>query len=260
MSAAPQSQNGEATEAASAAQGQPLATSALRTLAHYNLLRPYIYHSVLEETLNKAPLDEKITKALLTQFRQTNGLRDVAGEEKFLRTMGWSQQDYLWQIELPHRIAAHSAEHFLAKAEARFLDRKNQLDQVVYSLIRVKDGSLARELYLRIEEGEATFAELAQTYSEGPEKQSGGIVGPAPLSQAHPQLVQRLKSASAGELLAPFAVETFWLVVRVERHQPASLDEPMRQRMAQELFDEWIQEEVTLRIQQLCPAPQQQPA
>lgn len=259
MSAAPQPQNAQSAEAASA-PGQPLSAPTLRTLARFNLLRPYVYHSVLDETLDQAPLDETITSSLLNQFRQKNGLRDQAGEERFLRNMGWSQQDYLWQIELPHRIAAHSAQHFIGKAEARFLDRKNQLDQVVYSLIRVNDGPLARELYLRIEEGEASFAELAQTYSEGPEKQSGGIVGPVPLSQAHPQLVRRLRSASAGELLAPFAVEQYWLVVRVERHQPATLDEAMRQRMAQELFDEWIQQEVTLRIQQLCPAPQQQPA
>jgi len=254
MSAVSQPEHAQAAEEVPA--GIPgVAAPTLRSLAHCNLLRPFVYHMVLEETLDKGALEQELSKTLLSNFRKANGLQDQASEAQFLSKMGWTQQDYLWQVQLPHRIAVHCGQHFIAKAEARFLDKKNQLDQVVYSLIRVKDGSLARELYLRIEEGEATFAELAEMYSEGPEKTSRGLVGPLPLNQAHPQLAQRLRSATVGELIAPFSVEQLWLLVRLERHQPASLDEAMRQRMAQELFDEWIQEEVTLRIKQMCPAP-----
>lgn len=258
MNALPEAHNPLATAGTPFAEdglNSSFAAPTLRSLAHSNLLRPYLYHMILEETLAKEPLDPALTRSLLTNFRQSNDLRDEDGEQKFLQKMGWTEKDYLYQVELPHRIADHCSKHFSTKAEARFLDRKNQLDQVVYSLIRVKDGTLARELYLRVEEGEASFGELAEEYSEGPEKNSKGVVGPAPLSQGHPQLVQRLRSAAIGELIAPFSVEQFWLVARLERHQPATLDDAMRQRMAQEMFDLWIQEEVTIKIKQLCSAP-----
>jgi parvulin-like peptidyl-prolyl isomerase len=227
----------------------------LASLAHFNLLRPYVYHQLLVETLEGSRVPDEAYARLLTAFRQSNAIGDAAAEEAYLRRQGWSEADLRWQLELPHRIASHASENFVGKAEARFLDRKTQLDQVVYSLLRVQDGGLARELFLRLEEGEATFPELAEQFSQGPEQGSKGLIGPVPLAQAHPALVQRLRSATAGSLLPPFQVEQWWLVVQLERLQPASLDEATRQRMAQELFDEWLQEETSDRITRLCPAP-----
>ena len=66
-------------------------------------------------------------------------------------------------------------EQFAAKAEARFLDRKHELDQEVYSLLRLESSFLARELYLQIESGESNFADLAKRYAEGPERNTNGI-------------------------------------------------------------------------------------
>ena len=147
--------------------------------------------------------------------------------EKFLRYNGLSVSDLEWQAELPLKVQAHCRRHFLHKAEARFLIRKNHLDRVVYSLLRVKDGLLARELYLRIAAEESNFADLAATYAEGPEKSTKGIIGPVPLTQAHPALAERLRTTSPGLLMEPFMIEQWWLVVRLERYTPACFDEAM---------------------------------
>jgi parvulin-like peptidyl-prolyl isomerase len=151
---------------------------------------------------------------------------------------------------LPIRIQAHCRENFLHKAEARFLSRKNHLDRVVYSLLRVKDGLLARELYLRIAAEEANFADLAATYAEGPEKATKGIIGPVPLTQAHPALAERLRTTSPGLLMEPFMIEQWWLVVRLERYTPASFDEAMAMQMASELFEERVKEETARTLRQ----------
>ena len=116
--------------------------------------------------------------------------------------------------------------------------------QVIYSLLRVEDGALARELYLRIAEGEADFAELAARYSQGPERSTRGVVGPVPLLQAHPALAEVLRTSRPGQLQAPLRIEQWWLVVRLESLRSASFDSEMRDRMTRELFDEWVEEEV----------------
>jgi hypothetical protein len=54
-------------------------------------------------------------------------------------------------------------------------------------------------------------------------------------------------------LLEPFALEGWWLVVRLESVIPASLDEATTQRMALELFDEAVEHEVQKRIESLIP-------
>jgi parvulin-like peptidyl-prolyl isomerase len=149
------------------------------------------------------------------------------------------------------RVQLHCQQHYGAKAEARFLERKHQLDQVVYSLLRVRSKGLARELFLQLQDGESNMADLSTQFSEGPERATRGIVGPVPLAQAHPQLMERLRTAPAGELQEPFQVDQWWLVVRLESLRPASFDQRMSLQMSQELFDQWLEQEVDRKVDQL---------
>ena len=55
---------------------------------------------------------------------------------------------------------------------------------MIYSLLRVKDYGLARELWIRLEEDETTFAEAAREFGEGPEADRQGVVGPIPIGSS----------------------------------------------------------------------------
>lgn len=140
---------------------------------------------------------------------------------------------------------------FAPKAEARFLERKNELDRVVYSLLRLKNGFLARELYLQIDSNESNFADLAKHHSEGPERNTNGIVGPVSLTKAHPVLAEKLRVAQPGVLLEPFQVSKFWLVVRLESYNPAAFTQEVSDQMCQEMLKSWVTNETTLAINRL---------
>jgi parvulin-like peptidyl-prolyl isomerase len=142
-------------------------------------------------------------------------------------------------------------EQFSPKAEARFLDRKNELDQVVYSLLRLENRFLAQELYLQIESGESNFADLAKRYAEGPERNTNGIVGPVSLTQAHPVLVEKLRVTQPGVLLEPFQISDWWLVVRLERYSPATFSDEISDQMCKELFADWQKEQTLVCLKQL---------
>ncbi|HEY9846451.1 MAG TPA: peptidylprolyl isomerase, partial [Candidatus Caenarcaniphilales bacterium] len=135
------------------------------------------------------------------------------------------------------------------KLEAYFLRRKGQLDRAIYSLIRTKDKGIVRELYFRIQEGEQSFAELARQHSQGQEANTGGLLGPMPLSQLHPAIAKILASSQPGQLRPPTRVEGWFLILRLEKFIPARLDEPMRRRMLDELFESWLGEQ----LQQVHP-------
>ncbi|XWK91485.1 MAG: peptidylprolyl isomerase [Phormidium sp.] len=130
------------------------------------------------------------------------------------------------------------------KLEAYFSQRKSELDQYVYSLIRVRDGAVAKELYLRLQTGEESFAELAKQYSEGPESKTGGLIGPVPLGLSHPKLAQILKASQPGELITPSAIEDIWVIIRVEKFISAQFDAQMQQNLLDELFANWLQEQL----------------
>ena len=105
---------------------------------------------------------------------------------------------------------------------------------------------------------------MSAEYSEGPERNTRGVVGPAPLTQAHPLLVERLRTAPAGMVQEPFRIERWWLVFRLEALTPATFDAAMAEQMSQELFDEWLEAEVASQLNTLWPsviaAQQEQPA
>ena len=127
--------------------------------------------------------------------------------------------------------------------------------QVVYSLLRLENSFLARELYLQIEAGESNFADLAKRYAEGPERNTNGIVGPVSLTQAHPILVEKLRVAQPGVLLEPFRISDWWLVVRLERYSPATFTDEVSDQMCQEMFEAWIDEETATSLSQLESEP-----
>ena len=171
---------------------------------------------------------------------------------ELLEALGCSDADVIKRLRHNIRRRNFIRERYEAKAETRFLQRKSELDQVVYSLLRLEDRFLAQELYLEIESGESNFADLAKRYAEGPERNTNGIVGPVSLTQAHPILVEKLKIAQPGILLEPFPISDWWLVVRLERYAPATFTDEVSEQMCEEIFKAWIDEETATILSQLA--------
>ena len=233
--------------------GIPFSLEQLRWLASSQQLASVVRASILEKVLSSIPLGEEDIQGALLSFCNEKGLRGSEDINNFLYRNLLSTSDFQSLVQRPLRLERLCEREYLHKAEARFLERKTSLDRIVYSLVRVADAGLARELFLRIEAKEADFASLATEFSLGPESGTRGVVGPVPMLQAHPDLAQRLRTSPPGLLLEPFQIERWWLVVRVESYIPAVLDDATRLAMAKELFDEWLQAELERQLSQIAP-------
>ena len=225
-------------------QGQAL-------LARFNLLKPLVEKMIIRDVASHINVaDDQLQEARLGLLQQ-RGYDAIEQWAELLEELGSSEDDVLERLRDAVRRRVLMRERFAPKAEARFLERKNELDQVVYSLLRLADNFLARELYLQIESGESNFADLAKRYAEGPERNTNGIVGPVSLTQAHPVLVEKLRVAQPGVLLEPFRISDWWLVVRLERYSPATFTPEVSDRMCREMFDAWIGEETATTLSRL---------
>ncbi|MBD0390066.1 MAG: peptidylprolyl isomerase [Nostoc sp. C3-bin3] len=129
------------------------------------------------------------------------------------------------------------------KLESYFFQSKAKLDKVIYSLLRTQDVGIAQELYFRIQAKENSFSDLAREYSLGPEAQTGGLVGPIELNALHPVMVQMLSSSQPGQILPPTRIADWFVILRLEKFIPAQLDEFMKVRLLNELFETWLQEQ-----------------
>jgi parvulin-like peptidyl-prolyl isomerase len=159
----------------------------------------------------------------------TNGVRSPQALEEQLRRT---------------RIEKFKQQTWGKQIESYFLKRKTQLDKAIYYLLRTQDRGLAQELYFRLKEGEQPFAELAPLFSQGPETQSKGLIGPVEMGKLHNTLAQHLSSAQPGQLFPPLRLGDWWVIVQLEQWQPARLDDETRQRLLNELFEQWLQEQL----------------
>ncbi len=220
-------------------------------LQRFNLLKPLVERMVTSEAIAQVAVSEEQLEQARLVLLQLRGFDGIDQWAELLEQLARSEQQVLEGLRHGIRRRSLMRERFAAKAEARFLERKNELDQVVYSLLRLENSFLARELYLQIESGESNFADLAKRYAEGPERNTNGIVGPVSLTQAHPTLVEKLRVAQPGVLLEPFRISDWWLVVRLERYEPATFTDEVSDQMCREMFDAWIDEETATNMSEL---------
>ena len=170
--------------------------------------------------------------------------------DQVLESRGWSKRDLDVTLQLPEALRRFAKQRFGPGLEETFLSSRGGRDQVIYSLLRVRNAGLARELWIRLEEGETTFAEAAHQYGVGEEALRRGVIGPMQIGLLQPQVLQEiLRSLRPGELSAPRQLGEWHVLMRLEQLQPARFDEEMREQMQQEALDEFLQERVKCVLQ-----------
>ena len=236
-----------------------LSADTLALLRQHNLLKQLVSAEIVKNAVDKVVISEESQNQFLDTYCKQRGIASKEALETHLKQQCIGESDLRWQLCLTRRIRLHSLDQFRHKAEARFLARKDQLDRVVYSLLRVKDPLIARELFLQIAGNEATFADLASKYSEGPERESQGCIGPVPLTQAHPALAEKLRTNPTGKLMEPFSIGEWWLIARLERYEQARFDQSVAEQMALEVFQEWVEDESTAKLRALSSSTTESP-
>ena len=225
-------------------------------------------HQLIEllERLDLIPLVvRRYTERVLGQTIQPSEEEQIEYQREFLAKEkicspeelgGWLQKNNLSESELSKRLYfALQIDQFKWKrfndiVEPLFLDRKSNLDMAMYSMIRTKERAKANEIYIRLEEEEDTFADLASEFAEGQEQHFNGLIGPIELGRINPAIAERLRISKSGQLWPPFEQGGWWVLLRLEKLYPAQLDKSMRQRIINEKYEEWIQERVKVQIEE----------
>jgi len=205
-------------------------------LARWGLLDRVLRERCIDGVLADRALPEPAQLvALRLDWEQQHNLASPEQVQEWMEKHGLDEEAIDRMASRSWQWLLWCKERWGSELQTLFLKRKPELDQVTYSMLRLRNGELASELYLQIKEGEVSFADLAKEFSEGPEKQAGGLVGPMPLTQPHPGLARLLQVSQPGQLWPPKALEGWWVIVRLELLHSAVLDQAMQERL---LLDE----------------------
>ena len=201
--------------------------------------------------------DEQV--AFQKTFLDRERITDQASLKAWLERQGISEPQMSQRLFRALQLEQFKQATFGPRVDPLFLERKANLDRVMYSMLRVRERAKAVELHLRLEEEEATFADLASNFSEGSERQINGLIGPMELGRINPVLGERLRISTPGQLWPPFEAEGWWVLLRHERHLPAQLDPPMQQRLIDEMYELWMRDQVSAALAELQIAPSAHP-
>jgi glycosyltransferase involved in cell wall biosynthesis/parvulin-like peptidyl-prolyl isomerase len=221
-------------------------------LSRYQLLPKLQQELVIDEAIASVSCTPQEQAKCCQDLCEQHQLTSEAERQAWLQQQGMTETQFLDLATRNLRIEKFKQATWGTKLESHFRKLKPKLDQIIYSLIRIRDAAVAQELYFRLIEGEQSFAELARQYSEGSEAQTGGLIGPVAMSTPHPRLARILAVSQPGQLSPPTNVGDWWVIVRLEKFIPARLDESMRQRLLNEQFSSWLKEQ----LQQQAATPE----
>ena len=223
------------------------------TILDPETLQGLVRRMQLHPSLLRRLEEETITALVALPDAWVNEQREslLAGqpEDEFLSERGWSQDDLRLHVSRPQALQRFAEQRFGPGLEEQFLAAGGARDQIIYSLLRCRDPALVRELWIRIEEAETTFAEAAQTFGEGPEAARKGLIGPMPIGQlAPPQLVGLLRRLQPGRVSTPLQMGEWTVLLRLEQLTPARFDASMRSALLQESLNTFLDERVKQRL------------
>ena len=223
-------------------------SEALNYLDRIDLLKPLLKRELAEDILREVYIDPAIIESTILQIKEKN---KIETEQQFINWLvknNSSEEHFRNEIARPLKIEKYSKENFSLGLNNYYLKRKSDLDQVVYTLLRIKDPFKAKEIYFRVKDREEHISDLAKKYSEGPESRTNGIVGPVPIKKGHPELENILRSMKPGELQGPINLANWWLIIKLESHIEAVLDEDLKRKLLTELFNNWLETETANKL------------
>lgn len=210
--------------------------------------------------LLRRQIEEEITElvSLPQEWIEQQSLAVLGDQslDQFLAARGWQEGDFSLHLRRPEALRRFAEQRFGPGLEELFLASEGSRDRVIYSFLRVRDPALARELWIRLEEAETTFAEAAASYSEGPEKAHKGLIGPMAMAMVHPpQLAAALRALQPGQLSPPTTIGEWHVLLRLEQLTPARFDAPMREALLSEQLDAFLSQRVNQMLAGESPAP-----
>ena len=132
---------------------------------------------------------------------------------------------------------------------------KELRDQVVYSLIRVHDPALIREIWIRLEENEMTFAQASTEFGT-PEVRHNGQYGPMSVGALQPaELASIVRNLKPGQLMKPRQLGEWHLIIRLEQLLPARFDGEMSSKLLTEQLNQLIDARVARLVAGETPEP-----
>ena len=214
--------------------------NSLKILRLGNMLPNLVKSFLIYEIVSEISIEHNLYETEIKNFYLKNKILNKNDLVNFLKIKGISEEELHYQITLPLKIFKFAAQRFQEDIRSYFLERKDFLDEYTFNIIRVKNKDIAYELYFRLDSDESDFTSLSESFSYYSELYPKGLFGPKNLQGMNPIIINRLIIASPGELIQPFQVDEWWIILKLLEKKKAMLDKPTTKMLLQEIFNKFV--------------------
>jgi parvulin-like peptidyl-prolyl isomerase len=188
----------------------------------------------LQEEGDKLRLEKKLVKAKDTWTWLEKHHLSVDDFEKIV------QNNVLYQKLANHLFASHVEKFF-------YEHRLDYFAAAIYEVV-FDDRDLALEVFYAFQQGEITFPEIARQYILEPElRRAGGYQGTKYRKQLRPEIAAAVFAAAPPGILKPITTIKGVHLIWVEEIIQPELDVQLRQKIVNELFTSWLEQQVESR-------------
>ncbi len=215
-------------------------TNTLKILQIGNMLPNIVKNFLIYSLVKEITLEQNIYDKEIKNFYLKNKIINENDLENFLKNRGILEEHLYYQITLPLKIFKFAKDNFQKELKTYFLNRKDLLDVYTFNIIRVKNKDIAYEIYFRLDSKESDFINLSERFSYYSDLYPKGLYGPKNLQGINPIIKNKLIISSKDELIQPFQVDEWWIILKLIDKKKAKLDEPTSKMLLLEIFNKYI--------------------
>ncbi len=177
-------------------------------------------------------------------YRLTNKLNSAEETWKWLERHSLSLDVFEEMIynsvvsgKLSQHLSTNKIEHFF------FEHQLDYVGVIMYEVV-MDDEDLALELFYAIKEGEMSFYDVAHKYIQDTElRRKGGYLGIVHREDLKPEISAAVFAATPPQFLKPIVTSIGIHLIFVEEIIQPQLDQQLRQKIALDMFSEWLKEQ-----------------
>lgn len=228
-------------------------TEAKRSGKFPELVRGFYRHHIITTAAQELEIftTETEIQSAADKFRKVNQLESITATCQWLEANFMSVEDFQEMISYQLIIDKLVNRLFADRVESYFYQNSIiYMSAAIYEII-LPDWYTAMEIFYAIEEGDLTFASVADRYLTNSElKRRGGYLGAVSRHQLRPELVAAIFAATPPQIIEPIKTNLGVHLIRVEEIVRPQLDEILRERIIREMFELWLVERMNILNQQ----------
>ncbi|KGX92600.1 foldase PrsA [Pontibacillus halophilus JSM 076056 = DSM 19796] len=186
---------------------------------------------VLQQMIITEVLNDKYEVSEEEIDKEVQSIKDQYGEEQFdqvLQQNGLQSEDDLRDALKTSLLQEKAATEGVEVSDEDIQQRYDRMStEIEASHILVEDEETAKEVKQKVDEGDKSFAELAEEYSTGPTSTEGGSLGFFSAGEMDPAFEDAAYNLEKGEVSEPVQSSFGWHVIKVTDKREKEDVEPL---------------------------------